>query len=124
MSLDSYRESYLYLKYIIQNNIYSDVDIIITNHCLKSGLSPFTPIQDNKSLFELAIEYGSNLYIKLFVINWMTNPCWSMHDEIYKIQEKKDKKSLTFINNIIMSIPNRPPTVNHLLNILYLAIML
>jgi hypothetical protein len=56
MSLDSYRESYLYLKYIIQNNIYSDVDIIITNHCLKSGLSPFTPIQDNKSLFELAID--------------------------------------------------------------------
>ena len=119
-------DPYLYLKYIIQNNIYSDVDIIITTNYLKSGLSPFTQDQNNKSLFELAVEYESKLYIKMFIINWILNPCWSMHDEIYKLQEKKDIKSLKLINNIIMSIPERqrPPTANHLLNILYLAIII
>jgi hypothetical protein len=46
-----------------------------------------------------------------------------MHDEIYKLEEKQNINALTFINNIIMSISDRPLQANHLLNILYLAII-
>lgn len=84
-------------------------------------VSPFKPMEDDKTIFEIATKKKRDGYIYMFVNNWAMNPNWNLHNEVYKLESLKDIDTIQKIENYVLKYKDSNTMVNHLLNILFLS---
>ena len=117
-------DTYNLVRHIVLNEKDTKENIMIIAHQVILGISPFLSYQnDKKTLFELAVDKRKYKFIELFILDWVKLPHWNMHNEIYKLEEKKDMKMIININNYVVQYKGQHPIINHLLTILYLAMI-
>jgi hypothetical protein len=120
-------DPYMIMRFILINNIDTVAAFNYMTNALKLGFSPFIKISNEipHSLFEIAANQHpspiSLIYLKLFIYKWGLNPDWSMHDEIYKCHQKKE--ILRYIDSILLTMKDRNPIINQVLNITHLALL-
>lgn len=118
-------DSYVVLRYIIENNISSENSFELVKNLLNSGCSPFLTFDhDQKNLFELAIQKKLYSFVKLFIYSWSESPNWMLHEEIYKINDINDILIINYFLLEIKSTTKNNMILNQLLNIVHLKLFL
>lgn len=116
-------DPYSLIRFIVEKGAQDAQCVQAVTLALCYGVSPFKPLQDNKTLFEISLEVGNHTCAFLFITKWALFPNWNLHHEVYRLQEKKDNFNLMFVEAAVSRYKDQNHIVNHLLNILHPALI-
>lgn len=115
-------EPYRLVRNIVEGGYEDPVSLYYVVKLITSTVSPFVPMQDGSTIFEIAVKKKRAPYVYMFVSHWALCPNWNMHDEIYKLEAMGELGTLREIEGYVLRHKDSSAIVNHLLNILQLSL--
>lgn len=116
-------EPYRLVRNIVEAGQDDPFSLSCVARLITSRVSPFAPMEDGSTIFEIAARKKRALYVYMFVVDWALRPSWNLHDEVYKLDGMGEKATLREIEGYVLKYKDSSAVVNHLLNILQISLL-